>query len=157
MPEETKTNAVKSQFSFGLTEQFKEETDQKVKEMGQAVSSLNPLPITVPKTDEEIRLQAIHEAMKDQIPFDRYEFTSKLTKKGETSAKIQFKNPLSIKVGDGVEVEPIVKPTLEDGKPAVKELGGKVKFDWHKLEVEGKVELKKGEIEKVGVTISGKF
>ena len=156
MGEEPKqVNEPNPAFSFGMAEEFKQKTDAVayIEQKVQLLQDLYPAP-----TAEELQRQAIAETFKEQLPMATYEYWNKrLEAQGGKISKKEFKNPLSVEVGNGVEVEPIIKPTLEGGKPAVKELGGKVKFDWHKLEVEGKVELKKGEIEKMGISISGKF
>lgn len=161
MGEEVKqTNEQDSAFSFGVSDQFKEQTNHRLSAFEQSIQSIEASVALKPKTEAEIRFQAINESVKGQSNFEKYDWASKLTKKGETSAKPEFKNPLSINVADGVAIQPIVKPGLNDkGKPEIKELGVKGNFHWGQAsgEVKATSEFKNGEFQKAGVTVSGKF
>ncbi|MBX7158364.1 MAG: hypothetical protein K1X66_08275 [Verrucomicrobiae bacterium] len=156
MEENEQNQKQESAFSFGVADQFKEKTNQDLTFFEQKFKLTQDLNPNLP-SNEQLRRQGIDEAFKGRLPFESYDYWDKRLKDGkdQTPPKSEFKNPLSFEVGDGVKVEPIVKPELTGGKPGIKELGVKGKFDWGQIEAKG--EFKNSEFQKASVTVSGGF
>jgi hypothetical protein len=115
----------------------------------------------VPTTEAEFR-----QAFMQTQPDDPLKTNAVNNMKGISDAfnssqqnKEKFKNPLSFKVGDGVELEPIIKPSLNNGKPEIKELGVKGKFDWGQVDPQISVsgQFKNGELQQAGIKVTGSF
>ncbi|MEZ5404751.1 MAG: hypothetical protein R3F23_00865 [Verrucomicrobiia bacterium] len=109
----------------------------------------------VPMTEAELR-HALMEAQPDNpLQANAVNNMKGISDTFHTSQQNKFKNPLSFKVGKDAEIEPIIKPGLNHGKPEIKELGVRGKFDWG--QVEATSQFKEGHLQQAGIKISGSF
>ncbi|MBX7158363.1 MAG: hypothetical protein K1X66_08270 [Verrucomicrobiae bacterium] len=113
----------------------------------------------VPTTEAEFRQAFMQPQPDNPLQANAVNNMKGISDAFQTSQQNKFKNPLSFKVGKDAEIEPIIKPGLNHGKPEIKELGVRGKFNWGQVDPQISVsgQFKEGHLQQAGIKISGSF